>query len=48
MLKDELMNAFVKSDRTYEEVLVYLQEGSSDENEKLMRKRRGRKPKNEV
>ena len=47
MRKDELMNAFVKSDRTYEEVLAYLQAGTTDE-EKPTRKRRGRKPKNEV
>ena len=48
MRKDELMNAFVKSDRTYEEVLAYLQAGTSGENAKPTRKRRGRKSKNEV
>ena len=44
MRKDELMNAFIKSDRTYEEVLAYLQAGTADE-EKSPRKRRSRKKK---
>lgn len=49
MRKDELMNAFVKSNRTYEEVMDYLQAGISDEGkEKPAHKRRGRKSKNDI
>lgn len=41
-------NALVIRERTYEEVLAYLQAGISDKNEKPTRKRLGRKPQNEA
>lgn len=43
--KDELMEAFIKSGKTYDEVLAFLQEGDESETEEKPKKRGGRKRK---
>ena len=44
--KDELMNAFIKSGKTYEEVMAFLQEDTGSVEEEKPKKRGGRKRKN--
>ena len=44
--KDKLMDAFVKSGKTYEEVMAFLQESTDTEEEEKPKKRGGRKRKN--